>query len=133
MAVIVLGVSHHGAPLDVRERLAFRVAEVLPALARLRDQAGAHEGVLLSTCNRTELYLVDGAGDAVAEGWRMLSERLGAEASGYGYVRRDRDAAAHLFRVAAGMDSLVVGEAQIHGQVRDAWESSRAAFRGGRW
>ena len=127
MAVIVLGVSHHGAPLDVRERLAFRVAEVLPALARLRDQAGAHEGVLLSTCNRTELYLVDGAGDAVAEGWRMLSERLGAEASGYGYVRRDRDAAAHLFRVAAGMDSLVVGEAQIHGQVRDAWESSRAA------
>ena len=127
MAVIVLGVSHHGAPLDVRERLAFRVAEVLPALARLRDQAGAHEGVLLSTCNRTELYLVDGAGDAVAEGWRMLSERLGAEASGYGYVRRDREAAAHLFRVAAGMDSLVVGEAQIHGQVRDAWESSRAA------
>lgn len=127
MAVIVLGVSHHGAPLDVRERLAFRGAEVLPALARLRDEAGASEGVLLSTCNRTELYLVDGAGDAVAEGWRMLSERLGAEASGYGYVRRDREAAAHLFRVAAGMDSLVVGEAQIHGQVRDAWESSRAA------
>ncbi|HUQ45655.1 MAG TPA: glutamyl-tRNA reductase [Gemmatimonadaceae bacterium] len=127
MAVIVLGVSHHGAPLDVRERVAFRAAEVLPALARLREEAGAREAVLLSTCNRTELYLVDGAGDAVAEGWRILSERLGAEASGYGYVRRDRDAAAHLFRVAAGMDSLVVGEAQIHGQVRDAWESSRPA------
>ncbi len=127
MAVIVLGVSHHGAPLDVRERLAFRTAEVLPALARLRDAAGAREGVLLSTCNRTELYLVDGEGDVLAEGWTMLSERLGGDASGYGYVRRDRDAAAHLFRVASGMESLVVGEAQIHGQVRDAWETSRAA------
>ena len=127
MAVIVLGVSHHGAPLDVREKLAFRSAEVLPALERLRARAGSHEGVLLSTCNRTELYVVEGAGDAVADGWALLSERLGADASRYGYVRRDRDAAAHLFRVASGMDSLVVGEAQIHGQVRDAWEMSRAA------
>ena len=127
MSVIVLGVSHLGAPLDVRERLAFRNVEVLPALARLRERAGAREGVLLSTCNRTELYLVEGTDDVVAEGWRMLSERLGAEASGYGYVRRDRDAAAHLFRVASGMESMIVGEAQIHGQVRDAWEASRLA------
>ena len=129
MAVIVLGVSHHGAPLDVRERLTFRGPEVLPALARLRDQAHAREGVLLSTCNRTELYLVGGDedGDAVAAGWQLLSERLGADASGYGFVRRDRDAAAHLFRVASGMESMVVGEAQIHGQVRDAWEASRPA------
>ena len=127
MAVIVLGVSHHGAPLDVREKLAFRSVEVLPALERLRERAAANEGVLLSTCNRTELYVVEGTGDAVASGWALLSERLGADASRYGYVRRDRDAAAHLFRVASGMDSLVVGEAQIHGQVRDAWEVSRAA------
>lgn len=129
MAVIVLGVSHHGAPLDIRERLAFRGSEVLPALARVRQQARAREGVLLSTCNRTELYLVSGDedGDAIAEGWRLLSDRLGADASGYGYVRRDRDAAAHLFRVASGMESMVVGEAQIHGQVRDAWETSRPA------
>jgi glutamyl-tRNA reductase len=127
VAVIVLGVSHHGAPLDVRERLAFRGAEVLPTLSRLRDRAAVREGVLLSTCNRTELYLVDGPADAVAEGWSLLSERLGADATAYGYVRRDRDAAAHLFRVVSGMDSLVVGEAQIHGQVRDAWEASRAA------
>ena len=127
MAVIVLGVSHNGAPLEVRERLAFRGGEVLPALARLRERAGAREGVLLSTCNRTELYLVDESGDAVSQGWTLLSERLGADASGYGYVRRDREAAAHLFRVASGMDSLVVGESQIHGQVRDAWEASRPA------
>ena len=127
MALIVLGVSHRGAPLDVRERLAFRNAEVLPALARLRERASAREGVLLSTCNRTEVYLVEGAEDAVAEGWSLLSERFGADVSGYGYVRRDREAAAHLFRVASGMDSMIVGEAQIHGQVRDAWEASRPA------
>jgi glutamyl-tRNA reductase len=125
VAVIVLGVSHHGAPVDVRERLAFRPHEVIPSLERLRDDVGVREGVLLSTCNRTELYLVEGDGESVAAGWKLLGERLGAEASGYGYVRRDREAAAHLFRVASGMDSMVVGEAQIHGQVRDAWEASR--------
>jgi len=127
VAVIVLGVSHHGAPLDVRERLAFRPHEVVPALERLRETAGAHEGVLLSTCNRTELYLVEGDAQAAGAGWALLAERLGEEASGYGYVRRDREAVAHLFRVAAGMDSMVIGEAQIHGQVRDAWEASRPA------
>jgi glutamyl-tRNA reductase len=126
MAVIVLGVSHHGAPLDVRERLAFRTQEVVPALERLREVAGASEGVLLSTCNRTELYLVGGE-ELTSQGWQLLAERLGGDASGFGYVRRDRDAAAHLFRVASGMDSMVIGEAQIHGQVRDAWETSRPA------
>lgn len=125
MAVIALGVSHHGAPLDVRERLAFRPQEVLQTLEHLRTVAHAREGVLLSTCNRTELYLVEGEEQCVSAAWALLTERLGEEASGYGYVRRDREAAAHLFRVASGMDSMVVGEAQIHGQVRDAWEASR--------
>src|SRR6185295_15222161 len=57
--------------------------------------------------------------------WESLSQRSGDDASSYGYVRRDRDAVAHLYRVAAGLDSMVLGEAQIHGQVRDAWERSR--------
>ena len=128
MAVIVLGVSHHGAPLDVREKLAFRSVEVLPALERLR--AASRTRTKACCCPRATApssIVVEGAGDAVADGWALLSERLGADASRYGYVRRDRDAAAHLFRVASGMDSMVVGEAQIHGQVRDAWEMSRAA------
>ena len=123
----MLGVSHHGAPLDVRERLAFSSREILPALARLRDETGAREGVLLSTCNRTELYFVEGDAEVSAAVWQMLSARLGHDASGYGDVRRDRDAATHLFRVASGIESMVVGEAQIHGQVRDAWEKSRPA------
>ncbi|MEP7002689.1 MAG: glutamyl-tRNA reductase [bacterium] len=127
MAVIVLGVSHHGAPLDVREKLAFTSREIGPALAAVRELTGASEGVLLSTCNRTELYLVEGDTEASTAVWKMLSERLGEDASRYGYARRDRDAAAHLFRVASGIESMVVGEAQIHGQVRDAWEKSRPA------
>ena len=125
MALIVLGVSHHGAPLDVREKLTFRGVEISPAVERLASSAGVREGVILSTCNRTELYLVEGPADATAEAWSLLAEKLGEDASGYGYVRRDREAVAHLFRVVSGMDSMIVGEAQIHGQVRDAWEASR--------
>ena len=127
MAVIVVGVSHQGAPLDVRERLAFSTREAVPALEALRASTGAREGVLLSTCNRTELYLVEGETEASPAAWALLSQRLGADAVPFGYVRRDREAAAHLFRVASGIESMVVGEAQIHGQVRDAWEHSRPA------
>ncbi|HUX34513.1 MAG TPA: glutamyl-tRNA reductase [Gemmatimonadaceae bacterium] len=125
MALIVAGVSHRTAVLDVRDRLTFRTSELGPALERIAREAGAGEGVMLSTCNRTEVYLVEGERDATPAVWAALSERLGADASQYGYVRRDREAAGHLFRVAAGLDSMVVGEAQIHGQVRDAWESCR--------
>jgi glutamyl-tRNA reductase len=126
MALIVAGLNHRGAPLDVRERVAYQSSEAGPALASLLAGSTATEAVLLSTCNRTEVYLVEGADDAVPAVWNALSARLGADASGYGYVRRDRDAAAHLFRVASGLDSMVLGEAQIHGQVRDAWELCRA-------
>ena len=127
MAVIVVGVSHHGAPLDVRERLAYRPSEVHGLLDRLRALAEVREAVLLSTCNRTELYVVEGEQPAAPAVWSLYAERVGGDASGFGYVRRDRDAIAHLFRVVSGMDSMVVGEAQIHGQVRDAWEGSRSA------
>ncbi|MFL5618748.1 MAG: glutamyl-tRNA reductase [Gemmatimonadaceae bacterium] len=127
MAVIVVGLSHHGAPLDVRERLAYRTSEVHGVLDRVRAMAEVREAVLLSTCNRTELYVVEGEQPAAPAVWSLYAERLGGDASGFGYVRRDRDAIAHLFRVVSGMDSMVVGEAQIHGQVRDAWESSRSA------
>ena len=127
MAVVVVGVSHQGAPLEVRERLAYTSREAVPVLEAVRSRTGALEGVLLSTCNRTELYLVEGDGEVSPVVWELLSERLGADAAEYGYVRRDREAATHLFRVVSGMESMVVGEAQIHGQVRDAWERSRPA------
>lgn len=126
MALTVIGVNHRGASLDVRERLAYRTSEAVPALTALRETSGVREAVLLSTCNRTEVYLVDGEADPTADVWAAFSERLGADASGFGYVRRDRDAVTHLFRVASGLDSMVLGEAQIHGQVRDAWELCRS-------
>ena len=126
MALIVVGVSHHGASLEVRERLTYRTSEVHGILDRVRATADVREAVLLSTCNRTELYVVEGDREAAPAVWSLYGERLGDDASGFGYVRRDRDAVAHLFRVVSGMDSMVVGEAQIHGQVRDAWELSRS-------
>jgi glutamyl-tRNA reductase len=125
MALIVLGVSHHSAPVEIRERLAFRASEFNAALQRVVAECDAREAVLLSTCNRTELYLVEGARESLPPIWALFSERLGTDASAHGYVRRDRDAVSHLFRVVSGMDSMIVGEAQIHGQVRDAWEASR--------
>jgi glutamyl-tRNA reductase len=125
VALIVAGISHRGASVDVREKVAFSTAEARHALTSLRE-SGAQEAVVLSTCNRTEFYLVEGDFDGAAAAWRLMSERLGQDASSFGYVMRDREAASHLFAVASGIDSMVLGEAQIHGQVRDAWEHSRA-------
>ena len=126
MGVILVGIGHRSAPLEVRERIAFRESELAAAVAEVRARTGAVEGVMLSTCNRTEVYLVEGDEPAPPGAWSLLSDRLGSDASVHGYVRRDDDAVAHLFRVASGLDSMVIGEAQIHGQVRDAWESCRA-------
>ncbi len=127
MSIAVLGVNHRTAPLEVRERFAHAAHEVAPALERVL-RAGAGGGVLLSTCNRTEFYLAQPR-DTVAEAvWELLSERLGAgrAAQEYGYVQRDREAVRHLYRVSAGLDSMILGESQIQGQVREAWQVSRA-------
>jgi glutamyl-tRNA reductase len=135
MSIKVLGVNHRTAPLEVRERFAHGAHEVPGALARV-IAAGASGGVLLSTCNRTEFYLVSDDEPALETVWSLLGERLDAPpASGagggggvreYGYIARDRDAVRHLYRVSAGLDSMILGESQIQGQVRDAWEASRA-------
>ena len=125
MALTVVGINHRGASLDVRERIAFRASEAASMLDALRQGSGAREAVLLSTCNRTEVYAVEQDGDIAPHVWSVLSARLGEDASGYGYVLRDRDTVSHLFHVASGLDSMVVGEAQIHGQVREAWETCR--------
>ena len=125
MALTVVGINHRGASVEIRERIAYAAADVSPALVAILTESGGQEAVLLSTCNRTEIYMVETAGDAAPALWSELSRRLGADASAYGYVRRDADAASHLFRVASGLDSMVLGEAQIQGQVRDAWEQCR--------
>jgi len=126
MALIVGGVSHATAPIEIRERLTLRPHESLLELGRLRETGLIREGVMISTCNRTEIYAVDDGQDLLPEIVSLLSRRLGSDASAYVYVRRDRDAAVHLFSVAAGLDSMILGEAQIQGQVKDAWEQCRA-------
>src|SRR5262245_31429819 len=126
MTIVVAGVNHRGATLDVRERISYRASEINEALSDLKAETESSEGVILSTCNRTEVYLVEQSVDAAPAIWQEFSRRLGADASGFGYVRRDREAVAHLFRVASGLDSMVLGEAQIHGQVRDAWDVCRS-------
>jgi glutamyl-tRNA reductase len=124
--LVLVGTNHTRAPVAVRERLAVPPAETLDVLAAIRAAAGAPEAVLLSTCNRTEVYAVEGETDAAPAIWSVLSARLGEPVLPYGYVRRDRDAVAHVYRVASGLDSMILGEAQIQGQVRDAWEMGRA-------
>jgi glutamyl-tRNA reductase len=118
MHVVLVGTSHHHAPVDVRERLA-----VGPGVAH---EPATSEAVRLSTCNRTELYLAADDGDrAAAAAARALTGLGGVELEPLLYRLRDEAAALHLFRVAAGLDSLVPGEGEILGQVRAAYEEGR--------
>src|SRR3989475_3657232 len=127
MSITVVGVNHRTAPLAVRERFAHAPHEVSASLARVLS-VGAEGGVLLSTCNRTEFYLSAAQDAAPAAVSALLADRLGTgqAAAGYTYTHRDRAAVRHLYRVSAGLDSLILGESQIPGPVRDAWEASRA-------
>ncbi len=125
MRILLLGVSHHTAPIDLRERLAFASERVPSALGMMAQQSGIGETVLLSTCNRTEMYVTcedtQTSRDRLA---RFLTEYHSLDANGvepHLYTQTETDAVRHLFRVAAGLDSLVVGEPQILGQVKQAF------------
>jgi glutamyl-tRNA reductase len=120
-ALALAGVSHHRTPVELRERVALDREEA-GALARRLAEAGA-EAVCLSTCNRTEVY-VAGADETAAE--TALFELGGADLGPALYRLRDDAAALHLFRVAAGLDSMVPGEGEILGQVRAAYEAGAA-------
>lgn len=125
MSLVVAGVNHRTAPIEIREKLAFSGKDHSSVLSRMRATPAIGEAALLSTCNRTEAYLIDSDDNAIAQVRDVFSERLGENAAPYIYVRHDRETAAHLFRVTSGLDSMILGEAQIQGQVRDAWENSR--------
>jgi glutamyl-tRNA reductase len=126
--LLAIGVSHKTAPVEVRERLALPDARAADFVRDLRGSGDVQEAVAISTCNRTELYLV--VGDPVeAEGTAlaMLSSHAGIRPTGLAsaiYSHRNCDAARHLYRVTSGLESMVVGEAEIQGQVRRAYDAA---------
>lgn len=130
MPIAVIGANHRTAPIEVRECFAFGQTEAPAVLAGFVDAGHAEEAVLLSTCNRTELYVSTGDLRRVEAEFRsVLADRLDASAeslSAYLYLHRDRSAVRHLYRVAAGLDSMVLGEPQIQGQVREAYQQSQS-------
>lgn len=124
MEVVVVGLSHRTAPVEVRERVAVTPGGLPRALRRLKEHVA--EGLILSTCNRTEVY---GLAEDAAGGGRALQAFMGEqwgeaaqELAPYLYVYVGRQAARHLCAVAAGMDSMILGEPQILGQVRQAYD-----------
>jgi len=129
--LLLAGTSHKTAPLELRERLALPDARVAGFLAELTQMAEVHEAVVLSTCNRTELYLVVGDPvDAEAAVLGRLARQAGirpTELVDSLYALRNCDAARQLFRVTSGLDSMVVGEAEVQGQVKRAFEEALAA------
>jgi glutamyl-tRNA reductase len=134
MELLVAGVSHHASPLGVRERLSMAPEAVPAALDRLVHSAGFPEGLILSTCNRTEVYTRPGAADAARHAVAFL-ESLAPGApdglAGHVYVREGDDAVSHLFRVVAGLDSLVLGEPEIVRQMSDAYGMACSAGTAG--
>jgi glutamyl-tRNA reductase len=127
--LLLLGLNHTTAPLELRERLAFNPQQRADALARFKEHFPHCELVLLSTCNRVEFYLSRGVHEKprVEELVQFLAEchtLAASEFSRHTYQKTDVEAVRHLFHVASSLDSMVLGETQILGQVRDAYEAS---------
>lgn len=134
MPLLAFGISHRTAPLEIRERLAFAAEDYAREVAELRQLPGVEEAVLVSTCNRTEIYVAASAAGAQAVAdWLVRRSGLGAETVGRHLYRLGGQAAVqHLFQVASGIDSVVLGEPQIIGQLKDAWQSALQAGGAGK-
>lgn len=126
MSVVVVGMSHHTAPVTVREKYAFADAIIPGALAKLRDAGVAAESVVLSTCNRVELYIVTPLPEADA--FQAIRQFMGDTLAGGQppvegvYTYGEPRSIEHLFKVASGLDSMVLGETEILGQMKKAYD-----------
>lgn len=129
MAIFALGINHKTAPVGLREKVAFAPEQVHEALRELATATAVTDAVILSTCNRTELYFSGSSNQAEQViAWLAMFHQLNvAELQPHLYLHHDRQATEHLMRVAAGLDSLVLGEPQILGQVKQAYNQSRQA------
>jgi glutamyl-tRNA reductase len=129
MPLIALGLNHLTAPVSLRERVAFDPDATAAAVRALRGEPGVEEALILSTCNRTELYVGVAAGaEGIPQQWLNRHHHLTpGKLDEFLYRHDEQDAVRHMFRVATGLDSMVLGEPQILGQVKDAYQQARAA------
>ena len=129
--LLALGISHKTAPVELRERVALPDGRAEEFLRELVSEDAVHEAVAISTCNRTEVYLVTGDPvDAETAALGMLARQAGirpTELAESIYSARNCDAARHLFRVTCGLESMIVGEAEVQGQVKRAYEAALEA------
>ncbi len=121
MAFNVLGLNHKTAPLALREKVAFNEDRLAAALRALRQELGVSEVVILSTCNRTEVYWSGDASAAALSQWLENHHGNNFNLASSLYVHQEQLAVAHAFAVASGLDSMVLGEPQILGQLKDAY------------
>ena len=127
MSLFVVGISHHSAPLEVREKLAFAPERQPEALAELARQPGVAEAVLVSTCNRTEIFCRGDDAETVERWLREQAAKSGLTLGAAVYRYAEEVAVRHAFRVAAGLDSMVLGEPQILGQVKQSVRTAENA------
>jgi glutamyl-tRNA reductase len=127
MPLYVLGINHHTAPLEVRERLAVAPDAQADALADLIAQPGVAEAVLVSTCNRTEVYCASETEAPVRAWLEAGAAKAGVDLGRHLYCHAGDAAVRHAFRVAAGLDSMVIGEPQILGQVKQSLRAAEGA------
>lgn len=125
MTFLALGINHNTAPVSIRERLAFPAEQLQSALKDLWQLSDIHEAAILSTCNRTEFYCATSAPQEVLIDWVAETKSLKpAEFVPYLYSYTDRSVCRHIFRVACGLDSMILGEPQILGQVKTAYQAA---------
>lgn len=130
ISLAVVGVSHETAPVEIREQVAYGVGEATDALLALRSELPAEEAVLLSTCNRTEAYLFPATQERTRGALlRLFGERIrgmDGDPAAYAFEKWGADAVSHLLAVTSGLDAMVTGEAEIQGQVKDAFELAQS-------
>ena len=127
MAFNILGINHRTAPVALREKVAFSEERLLAALRTLRQETGVAEVVILSTCNRTEVYWAGSASGAELSSWLERHHGHQLDLASSLYVHQEQQAVQHAFTVASGLDSMVLGEAQILGQLKDAYRAAQEA------
>lgn len=136
MEIIVLGINHRTAPVEIREKFSFVPKRICEANQLLKQSASLDENLILSTCNRTEIYAIASRNnDSIKSIENFLSKYHNIDTQAYKnrfYIYRNKDAVEHLFKVASGLDSMVIGEVEILAQVKKAYEAARQSLTTGK-